>query len=507
MAITIPIVTEFRDAGLKKAETEIQGFSNKIGAQLSKVSKQHVMAAGAAIGAFAFKAVNDFTNLGVEIGKFSRATGLASEEASRWVDLAGDFDISATDIQTSIMRMNKALGDGSPIFKALGIEIARTDEGLVDANQTFINAATTIGAIEDPTLKAKAAQEVFGRSYASISRIMGESADDLTRRLAEVPKQNIYDAKKQKQAEDFFQAMEDLKGIAEEFTLEVGQALIPILTDLFDAVTVVDAAIASLSGEDGGGITKLISVAYDTTGLRQLVDAINYLGEITGVAKDEVVAITGDMEVMQARANGLRREMLTAGANAETFATGLNEVEEATRLVDEAFQKLKGRIDDREAWRKFNETMLYFRGTLNPSQEQLDEFALALADVILELDTIPEEARVKLLAELEKQDFEYVFNMLEYFKKGATIQLRTVAGGGAVAPKYRAVGGPVKMSDPYIVGERGPELFIPQSSGRIVPNDQLQSGPVNVTINTSADPNEVVRAIELYRRRNGTDRI
>ena len=35
----------------------------------------------------------------------------------------------------------------------------------------------------------------------------------------------------------------------------------------------------------------------------------------------------------------------------------------------------------------------------------------------------------------------------------------------------------------------------------------ISQAPVNVTINTSADPNEVVRAIELYRRRNGTDRI
>ena len=37
----------------------------------------------------------------------------------------------------------------------------------------------------------------------------------------------------------------------------------------------------------------------------------------------------------------------------------------------------------------------------------------------------------------------------------------------------QALGGPVSASTPYIVGERGPELFVPQTSGKIIPNNQL----------------------------------
>jgi hypothetical protein len=41
----------------------------------------------------------------------------------------------------------------------------------------------------------------------------------------------------------------------------------------------------------------------------------------------------------------------------------------------------------------------------------------------------------------------------------------------------RAMGGPVSAGGAYIVGERRPELFIPQTSGRVVPNlDGLSSG-------------------------------
>ncbi len=37
-----------------------------------------------------------------------------------------------------------------------------------------------------------------------------------------------------------------------------------------------------------------------------------------------------------------------------------------------------------------------------------------------------------------------------------------------------ASGGPVRAGSPYIVGEEGPELFLPGSSGAIIPNDVLQ---------------------------------
>lgn len=41
----------------------------------------------------------------------------------------------------------------------------------------------------------------------------------------------------------------------------------------------------------------------------------------------------------------------------------------------------------------------------------------------------------------------------------------------------RAEGGPVDAQTTYLVGEKGPELFVPNSSGTIIPNDRLAVGP------------------------------
>lgn len=61
---------------------------------------------------------------------------------------------------------------------------------------------------------------------------------------------------------------------------------------------------------------------------------------------------------------------------------------------------------------------------------------------------------------------------------------------GAVLGKLtgKAVGGPVFSNTPYIVGERGPELFMPNRSGSIIPNGQLmggamQGGASNINLN------------------------
>ena len=49
---------------------------------------------------------------------------------------------------------------------------------------------------------------------------------------------------------------------------------------------------------------------------------------------------------------------------------------------------------------------------------------------------------------------------------------------------FRANGGPVSAGSPYIVGEKGPELFTPSTSGNITPNSALGGNTVvNITVN------------------------
>lgn len=50
----------------------------------------------------------------------------------------------------------------------------------------------------------------------------------------------------------------------------------------------------------------------------------------------------------------------------------------------------------------------------------------------------------------------------------------------------RAAGGPVSAGSSYLVGERGPEMFVPRTSGSIYPNDAMGIGGGNITVNVDA---------------------
>lgn len=68
--------------------------------------------------------------------------------------------------------------------------------------------------------------------------------------------------------------------------------------------------------------------------------------------------------------------------------------------------------------------------------------------------------------------------------------------GSALFGGKKAIGGSVRANTPYMVGERGAEMFVPNSSGSIVPNNKLGGGGVvvNQTINLSAGVSQTVRA-------------
>ena len=77
-------------------------------------------------------------------------------------------------------------------------------------------------------------------------------------------------------------------------------------------------------------------------------------------------------------------------------------------------------------------------------------------------------------------------------------------GGGDNPPEGKAVGGAVSFGVPYIVGERGKELFVPNVSGTIIPNSQLNGWMADrsgsggdVTLNNYGDLNNGIDLMVL----------
>lgn len=85
--------------------------------------------------------------------------------------------------------------------------------------------------------------------------------------------------------------------------------------------------------------------------------------------------------------------------------------------------------------------------------------------------------------------------MSQMFLNQAFTQFLGNVGGdgilGSIFGGFRADGGPVSSGRAYVVGERGPELFMPGRSGTIIPNVPAQSGgggTVVQVVNNSGQP-------------------
>jgi hypothetical protein len=74
----------------------------------------------------------------------------------------------------------------------------------------------------------------------------------------------------------------------------------------------------------------------------------------------------------------------------------------------------------------------------------------------------------------------------------------TPAPGSSSYSPGMAIGGSVQAGQNYMVGERGAEMFVPNQSGAIIPNNKLGGGGggvvVNQTINVTTGIQSTVRA-------------
>lgn len=76
---------------------------------------------------------------------------------------------------------------------------------------------------------------------------------------------------------------------------------------------------------------------------------------------------------------------------------------------------------------------------------------------------------------------------------------------------FRAAGGPVNAGGSYVVGEKGPELFVPNTGGRIVSNADINRGgmgsfqtqPVQVGGQVRVSGNDLILVLANANRSQG----
>lgn len=497
MAVSIPIVTEFINDGIKKAERAFsdirKAVSNAEGAMgkfqaggkaaFDAIKANAVVfaaSAAASVATFAAKGIVDFQKLAIAAGKFADATGLAVDESSRWIEVAGDVGIEAGTLETAIGKMNKVLGTTPDKFKELGIQVAYTKSGAVDANETFLNTIDRLNKIKDPAERARVASELLGKGWQSMSELIGQGSDKLRDSLAKVSDAKVINQKELERARKFREDLDDLGDKASDAGLVLGETLLPIVLKLVDAFLLLANAI------------------------EKAADFLDFMPPVLDKVAD--VKYIENVKKQNDAWKGYYDSLLAAKDATKYLITGLDDTTDATHDLNTAWQQLMGQFKIDDAMRNAQRAVEDMRDAAaaafgDPSkvidyQEAVQGGYEAVANLIEIIGlTNAEQNRIKIM--VDTGDIESAIRLLDIMSRhpGTSLTDAMRFRGG------RASGGPVTAGGTYLVGERGPELLtIGASSGYVTPNGA--GSTINVTV-TSADPNAVVRALQTYVRQSG----
>lgn len=506
-------------------------------------AKQHAVAmgvtAGAAVGAFALKAVDDFKDLGLEVGQFRDSTGLAADEASRWIEVAGDLGISSDDLEGAIGRFNKTIGLSPGVLQQFGVDLVKGKGGVTDVNATFLNAIETIKGIEDPAKKAEAGARLFGKGWQSMSELIARGSGQLRTDLAVVDESKIFDDKKVDDARRLREGFDTVKDAAEKLFLTVGSSLAPVIADLAPKIGEIVEKAAPLAEELGTTLAEgleasmplleaMVEIAVPLAeGLGLVVQAVKDMGEsmLGGVAqnkdyqealkkaRDAQKDLADKAEYYKSRVDAAREATLQAGeafddtgAKAEYYRSRVEAAGDETLALRDAYKELMGELSNEEAWLGVEEAVDNYKAKIDEAGASNREKRQALIDMkqklieyLAALEGVPVEKQTEILALIDQAKIDEAEAALAQLSRPRNVPVSVMTGGQLpTIPRFDSGGvmpGPIGQHNLALVA--GGETILPTHKGPV------GVGGGVIQIQTNWDERRLIQTLRQYQKRGG----
>jgi hypothetical protein len=449
--------------GVKGAQKEVEGFSDKIG-KFGKVAAAAFAAATVAAAAYAGKLLVDGVKsaiadaaaqekLALTLKNVTGATNAQIKATEGYITKTSlAFGVTDDELRPSLERLARATGDVEKAQKlqALALDISAGSGKSLEAVTNALGKATE----GSTTALGKLG---VGLSAAQLKTL---SMDEITKKLADT-----FENQASVKADTFQGKLDRLNIAFDEGKETVGSFVLDALTPLVTAF--VDKVIPTLS-------TMATSIGKDLEGPFNTVKT---------VLTDFVLpAFKGLYDFMKD---------FVAPFFSSVFGKALEGLGSAFTKVKEAITANSDELTP--LFTLFKSVATFVKDTIGPAigtilKVAFEVLGVAIAAVITGVSKVVGFLddmidKVKAFIKLVKDNplVEGIGNVID-----------KVFGG------FKASGGPVSSGTSYIVGEQGPELFTPGRSGMITPNHALGGGRgsvINLTVNGAIDPEGTARAI------------
>jgi hypothetical protein len=448
--------------GVNGASSEVEGFGGKV-AKFGKAAAAAFAAAGVAAAAYAGKLLIDGVKSAIadEAAQAKLATTLEN------VTGATNAQIAAVESQITKTSLLTGLTDDElrPSFERFVRATKDADEALKLQAIAIDVAAGSGKSLEAVTNAMSKAAEGNAGSLAKLgvgltaAQLKTMSMDEITAQLAAT-----FGGQASQQADTFQGKMQRLQVAFDEGKETVGSFVLDAITPMVSGfVNSVIPAVQKLAEELGPKLTPIFIALRDY--IQNSV--IPTFTAIWQFLTEYVIPAIGS--VLTPIIDGLRS----------------------------AFEKVTAKIAE-------NETKL------KPFKALIEVIAKVIRDVVAPvvgkvLGTAFDNLGTAIsfviglfanLVNVVNNAFNAIKNIVNFIKNNPVTQ----AIGGAIDNIFgggRANGGPVSRGTSYVVGERGPELFVPNTSGKIIPNGGAggRGNTINLTVNGAIDAEGTARTI------------
>lgn len=489
-----------------------------------------------------------------ELFKMSQKIGIATDELSKLKYAAKLADVDTTQLQTGLVKLSKGMGEAARgtgeaynAFSAMGISVKNTDGTLKSNSQLLGEVADKFAGYEDGASKTALAVAIFGRSGADLIPLLNAGREGLKDAGDELGRfGGVVMPEAAKQAEIFNDNITKLStvvgGAGKAITNELLTPINRVIGLLFAINKVAaekgmsfwdflkpptkESAAAFLEVEKlykkYQGITEETSKAVTKAPI--LVDQKKFdagreaLKKLIDTTQQNLDKQTRQAQVAMATATMTDEQKAAVERLVQIYDTQIEKEAEINRMLEEgkitkadAAQGLKDIAEASDEARAAAEELLVKQEQLNGSWEYganvaLRNYANEAANVNKAAQNVVsnglksmEDALVGVMMRTTSvaDAFRSMANsIISDLARMAIRQMITAPIAQSLGLSgARASGGTVTGGNAYMVGERGAEVFVPNKTGTIVPNDQIGGGgtTVNQTINISTGVAQTVR--------------
>ena len=464
-------------ATLKKVGLEADNLG-KEGQKLSvnwRTAGVAMTAAGGAISGSIVAAAMNASKAGSALYDMSARTGMSVEKLSQLkfaaeqtgTNLEG-VELGSKRLTVSMLASSDANSKAAQAFKRLGVDARDANGDLKSTEQVFMETGMALRDVESSSERTGIAIQLFGRTGNMLVPMFTDTSKSLEGLTAEADRLGLTMSKSAAEAADEFgDRLDALKASSGMLWMQIGTQVLPGLTEFVKGIQPIVSGLIAW-GKEHPTLAQGLTVV--SLGVGALMSAVGPLLitlpalktglELLGMMKAAggAQALAGAFNAVKTGASAFGGQLAGLAASAGPFAI----VIAAVIALGVELYFLKKKWDE----------------AAKAGKQAGDNFKQAMAAEDAYAAKTGTEKQVA--AQRQERESARVTASDRFWgamtgggRTGKDIARERVAMGQAI-PK-RAGGGPVSSGKPYLVGEQGPELFVPGSPGAIVAQNTPRS--------------------------------